>query len=171
MYRHGTQGSAASTIRASWNLQVIWLQIISENTKEMLHYIANDIWFGVSFRYQLAFTTEALGISTTQNCKEHCAELRQENMTSFQFIFTARIRRMGQGYIFSLCGSSHPPAGTAVRVLATRRAVCLLRSRRRTFLYRKSLHLISMIEKTQVRVNIKITRIHKCDWMAFKQIS
>ena len=40
----------------------------------------------------------------------------------------------GEGYIFTLCVSPHPAAGTAVRVFATRREVCLLRSRRKTFL-------------------------------------
>ena len=49
-------------------------------------------------------------------------------------VITTRIRRMGEGYIFTLCVSPHPPAGTAVQVRASRRAVCLLRSRRRTFL-------------------------------------
>ena len=41
----------------------------------------------------------------------------------------------GRLYFHFVCQSTTPPARTAVRVRAARRAVCLLRSRRRTFLY------------------------------------
>ena len=72
-------------------------------------------------------------------------------------IFTARIRRMGEGNSFSLArsglgegvpqvtyplprpgqdgGREYPKVGTPSQGLGTRQAVCLLRSRRRTFLF------------------------------------
>ena len=59
-------------------------------------------------------------------------------------IFTAHIRRMGEGYIFTLCVGPHPPAGRAVPVRATRRAVCLLRSRRRTFLFNNKIACVEL---------------------------
>ena len=43
--------------------------------------------------------------------------------------------RMGEGYPFPGQNVAGTPTGTAWRVLATRRSVCLLRSHRRTFLF------------------------------------
>ena len=54
----------------------------------------------------------------------------------------------GEGYIFTLCVSPAPPpptAGTAVRVCAMRRAVCLLRLRRRTFLLIMIMRIIHVL--------------------------
>ena len=65
----------------------------------------------------------------------HGPQIRQYTYV-LAWLITTRIRRMGEGYIFTLCVSPHPPAGTAVRERGTRRAICLLRSRRKTFLFK-----------------------------------